>query len=105
VFRATRPDAPRPFKTWGDPVTPALFVLAASGIVASVIRVSPVQSMIGAGLMVAGVPAFYYWTASAKATARQAASAKATARQAASAKASTSAKAAADRTARQGDRT
>jgi APA family basic amino acid/polyamine antiporter len=61
VFRATRPDAPRPFKTWGYPVTPALFVLAAIGIVASVIRVSPMQSMIGAGLMLAGVPAFYYW--------------------------------------------
>lgn len=72
VFRATRPDAPRPFRTWGYPVTPALFVLAAIGIVASVIRVSPVQSAIGAALMLAGIPAFYYWTASAKATARQA---------------------------------
>jgi hypothetical protein len=27
----------------------------------SVIRVSPVQSAIGALLMLAGVPAFYYW--------------------------------------------
>ena len=61
VFRFTRPDAPRPFKTWGYPVTPALFVLAAIGIVASVIRVSPVQSAIGAALMLAGIPAFYYW--------------------------------------------
>jgi len=62
VFRFTRPAAPRPFKTWGYPVTPALFVLAAIGIVASVIRVSPVQSAIGAALMLAGIPAFYYWT-------------------------------------------
>lgn len=61
VFRFTRPDAPRPFKTWGYPVTPALFVLAAIGIVASVIRVSPMQSAMGAGLMLAGIPAFYYW--------------------------------------------
>jgi APA family basic amino acid/polyamine antiporter len=61
VFRRTRPDAPRPFRTLGYPVTPALFVIAAIAIVVSVIRVSPLQSAIGAALMVAGVPAFYYW--------------------------------------------
>jgi basic amino acid/polyamine antiporter, APA family len=61
VFRRTMPDAPRPFRAWGYPVTPALFVGAAIAIVISVIRVSPVQSAIGAALMAAGVPAFYYW--------------------------------------------
>ena len=54
VFRKTMPDAPRPFRAWGYPVTPALFVLAAIAIVFSVIRVSPVQSAIGAALMAAG---------------------------------------------------
>jgi hypothetical protein len=29
--------------------------------VISVIRVSPLQSAIGAALMLAGIPAFYYW--------------------------------------------
>ena len=67
VFRRTMPDAPRPFRMWGYPITPALFVMAAIAIVLSVIRVSPVQSAIGAALMIAGVPAFYYWTAIAKA--------------------------------------
>ena len=61
VFRRTMPDAPRPFRAWGYPVTPALFVGAAVAIVFSVIGVSPVQSAIGAALMAAGVPAFYYW--------------------------------------------
>ena len=61
VFRRTMPDAPRPFRTWGYPITPALFVIAAIAIVFSVIRVSPVQSAIGAALMIAGVPAFYFW--------------------------------------------
>lgn len=61
IFRRTHPDAPRPFRTWGYPVTPALFVLAAIGIVFSVVRVSPAQSMIGVGLMLAGIPAFYFW--------------------------------------------
>ncbi len=67
VFRRTRPDAPRPFRTWGYPVTPALFVAAAIAIVISVIRVSPVQSAIGVALMAAGVPAFYYWKRNAPA--------------------------------------
>ena len=61
VFRRTMPHAPRPFRTWGYPFTPALFVIAAIAIVFSVIRVSPVQSAIGAALMAAGVPAFYFW--------------------------------------------
>jgi APA family basic amino acid/polyamine antiporter len=61
AFRRTMPDASRPFRTWGYPITPALFVFAAIAIVFSVIRVSPVQSAIGAGLMIAGVPAFYFW--------------------------------------------
>jgi len=39
----------------------AMGVLAAMAIVFSVIRVSPLQSAIGAALMAAGVPAFYYW--------------------------------------------
>ncbi len=70
VFRRTMPDAPRPFRTWGYPVTPALFVLAAIAIVFSVIRVSPVQSAIGAALMLAGVPAFYYWKTPARRSTR-----------------------------------
>ena len=71
VFRRTMPNAPRPFRAWGYPVTPALFVLAAVAIVVSVIRVSPIQSAVGAALMAAGVPAFYYWTAVAPAAVKQ----------------------------------
>jgi APA family basic amino acid/polyamine antiporter len=66
IFRRTMKDAPRPFRMWGYPVTPALFVLAALAIVFSVVRVSPLQSAIGAALMAAGIPAFYYWTSRAK---------------------------------------
>jgi APA family basic amino acid/polyamine antiporter len=70
VFRRTMRDAPRPFRTWGYPITPALFVLAAVAIVVSVIRVSPMQSAIGAALMLAGIPAFYYWKRTVPPTAK-----------------------------------
>lgn len=39
----------------------AVMIVIGGIIGASVIRVSPVQSMTGAALMLAGVPAFYYW--------------------------------------------
>jgi APA family basic amino acid/polyamine antiporter len=61
VFRRTMATAARPARMPGYPITPALFVGASIAIVVSVIRVSPVQSAIGAALMLAGVPAFYYW--------------------------------------------
>ncbi|HYB96889.1 MAG TPA: amino acid permease [Vicinamibacterales bacterium] len=61
VFRRTMPEASRPFRMWGYPLTPAVFVVAAVAIVVSVVRVSPLQSAIGAALMAAGIPAFLYW--------------------------------------------
>jgi len=61
VFRRTMASSVRASRMPGYPITPALFVIAAVAIVVSVIRVSPVQSAIGAALMAAGVPAFYYW--------------------------------------------
>src|SRR5688572_853914 len=61
VFRRRMPDAPPPVRTLGYRVTLAVIVNAAVAIVISVIRVSPMQSAIGAALMAAGVPAFYYW--------------------------------------------
>jgi APA family basic amino acid/polyamine antiporter len=61
VLRRRMPDAPRPFRMWGCPVTPALFVVVAALVVASVVRVSPVQSAMGALLLAAGVPAYVLW--------------------------------------------
>ncbi len=61
VLRKRRPEALRPFRAWGSPVLPALFVLAALGVVVSVVRVSPRESAIGAGLIALGVPAYALW--------------------------------------------
>ena len=61
VLRRRRPDAPRPFRASGYPVLPALFVLVALGIVVTVVRISPRESAIGAGLILLGVPAYGLW--------------------------------------------
>ena len=61
VFRRRLPDVPRPFRMWGVPFTPLIFLGVAIGVVASVIRVSPRQSLVGAVLIAAGVPAYLAW--------------------------------------------
>jgi APA family basic amino acid/polyamine antiporter len=61
VFRRREPEAVRPFRTPGYPLTPMVFVAAALVIVANTIVAQPLQSSIGLGLAAAGVPAFRIW--------------------------------------------
>ncbi len=57
-LRRTEPDRPRPYRAWGYPWVPALYVLA-SGFVAGVLLVQrPVESAVGLVLLLAGLP-FY----------------------------------------------
>ena len=61
VYRRREPNAPRPFRTPGYPVTPILFVLAAMVIVVNTVVAQPTQSFIGLGLALIGVPAYFWW--------------------------------------------
>jgi basic amino acid/polyamine antiporter, APA family len=61
VYRRREPDAIRPFRAPGYPLTPILFIAAALVIVANTVVAQPVQSIMGLGLAAAGVPAFYVW--------------------------------------------
>lgn len=61
VYRRREPDAVRPFRAPGYPVTPALFIVAALAIVANTIVAQPAQSAIGLAFAVAGVPAYWLW--------------------------------------------
>ena len=66
VYRRREPDAPRPFRTPGYPVTPVLFVLAAMVIVVNTVVAQTTQSLIGLGLALLGVPAYLWWRPRAK---------------------------------------
>ena len=59
VLRRTRPDAPRPYRTWGYPVVPALFILACLLLIGNTLKESPFESLAGLGLVALGLPA--YW--------------------------------------------
>lgn len=61
AYRRKEPDAPRPFRTPGYPLTPILFVLAALVIVVNTVFAQPVQSLIGLAITLAGVPAYLWW--------------------------------------------
>jgi APA family basic amino acid/polyamine antiporter len=61
-YRRDQPDAERPYRTWGYPIVPALFVLVALLGVWSAIYSAPRASMQGGFLLLAGVPAYVIFT-------------------------------------------
>jgi APA family basic amino acid/polyamine antiporter len=62
VFRRRRPDLERPYRTWGYPVVPALFLLVAVWLIANTLMTAPRQAFAGLGLMTLGVPFYWYWS-------------------------------------------
>lgn len=60
VLRVRQPDLPRPYRTWGYPVTPAVFLLANLWIMFFVAKDRPVESLVGLVLIAAGA-AVYFW--------------------------------------------
>ena len=60
-LRFTRPHADRPYRVWGYPVVPALFVLGGLLLVVNTLMESPTESLAGLSLLVLGLPAYFYW--------------------------------------------
>jgi amino acid transporter len=63
VLRRSRPDLERPYRTWGYPVVPVLFLLASVGMVVNALVTDPVNTGITLGIIVVGVPVYYAWKA------------------------------------------
>jgi APA family basic amino acid/polyamine antiporter len=61
VLRVKRPEMPRPYRTFGYPFIPIVFVLSALGLVISTLFNSPRESILGLLLVFAGLPFYYYW--------------------------------------------
>ncbi len=61
ALRIKRPDAVRPFRVPGYPVTPILFVLAAAVIVINTLISQPKQAAIGIAVVLCGAPAYLIW--------------------------------------------
>ncbi len=62
IYRRKFPELARPYKAFGYPVVPALFLLVAGWLLINTIITSPMQSFIGIGLIILGLPVYYYLT-------------------------------------------
>ncbi len=60
-LRKTAPHVARPYRTWGYPVTPIVFIAFAIWLVYNTIVETPRDSAIGAGLILMGLPGYWYW--------------------------------------------
>jgi len=60
-LRQTAPQIARPYRTWGYPITPIVFIAFAIWLVYNTIVETPRDSAIGAGLILLGLPGYFYW--------------------------------------------
>lgn len=66
VMRYRAPNAERPYRVWGYPVVPALFVLFCISLIYITCYNNPREAEIGAGLMLTGVPMYFFWNFKSK---------------------------------------
>ena len=69
-FRRKLPDAPRPYRTWGYPVVPAVFLLVTAWLLLNTLRTGPDQALAGLVLMSIGLPFYAWWSKRSKQTAQ-----------------------------------
>jgi APA family basic amino acid/polyamine antiporter len=61
-LRRSEPNMLRPYKTWGYPLVPLIFVIGAMALTVSIWIQRPVRSSIGLALMCAGLIFYRYWS-------------------------------------------
>jgi APA family basic amino acid/polyamine antiporter len=62
LFRKRMPDAERSYRTLGYPVVPILFLVVAGWLIVNTLMTTPGRALAGVGLMLAGLPFYWYWT-------------------------------------------
>jgi APA family basic amino acid/polyamine antiporter len=61
VLRRTQPDAPRPYRAFGYPVLPAVYIVLATWICGVLLRYKPQYTWPGLGLVLLGLPVYAVW--------------------------------------------
>ncbi len=59
ILRNKQPDAERPYKVWGYPIVPALYVIMATFICINLIVYKPEYTLPGIGIVALGIPVYY----------------------------------------------
>jgi len=66
VFRMTLKDQPRPYRAFGYPLVPAVFLVLTSALIINTFYSSLSLALTGIGVMLAGMPFYWYWSRSLK---------------------------------------
>lgn len=61
ILLRRRPDVRRDYGVWGYPWVPLAFAVSAFAIVANQVAVEPAESLVGLGLVLAGLPVYHLW--------------------------------------------
>ncbi|HXZ20153.1 MAG TPA: amino acid permease [Candidatus Acidoferrales bacterium] len=61
VLRRKQPDLPRPYRMWGYPVTPALFLAITGWFLVNMLATRPGPSLAGLLLIATGIPVYFVW--------------------------------------------
>jgi APA family basic amino acid/polyamine antiporter len=60
-LRRTRPEAPRPYRAWGYPVLPLLYIAFASFVELALLTHKTFRSFAGLSIVAIGIPVYYLW--------------------------------------------
>ena len=61
ILRYKQPNLERPYHTWGYPVVPVIFILFSGFLVINTIISDIPNALIGTGIILTGIPAYFYW--------------------------------------------
>ncbi len=61
LLRRRRPDLERPYRAWGYPVVPLVFLLASVAMLGNAVVEEPGQTLFGFGVILLGIPVFWFW--------------------------------------------
>jgi basic amino acid/polyamine antiporter, APA family len=61
ILRRRRPDIKRPYRVWGYPLVPALYIVAAAAIAIDLLILKPTYTLPGVGIVLLGVPVYFMW--------------------------------------------
>jgi basic amino acid/polyamine antiporter, APA family len=62
VFRKTMADAPRPYRAFGYPLVPMVFLCVTAALLINTFVAAPRQALLGVALLTAGLPFYWYWS-------------------------------------------
>jgi basic amino acid/polyamine antiporter, APA family len=62
VLRRTRPDVERPYRAFGYPVVPVLYVLVAAAVAVNLLFTRPTYTWPGLVIVLLGLPVYFLWT-------------------------------------------